>query len=127
MAKVELRADRKTGGLSSFLTEGAFRGLFTERQGRAFLRGSYPGACIPPALTQTELSARLVSARIPHIRGEVVTANFLELFKGEVRILGILRSSLSAYRTSTGPEGILQGVQALPLLTLLAREAVQRR
>src|ERR671920_838408 len=85
MAKVELRADRKTGGLSSFLTEGAFRGLFTERQGRAFLRGSYPGTCIPPALTQTELSARLVSARIPHIRGEVVTANFLELRYGEVQ------------------------------------------
>src|SRR5215208_7951170 len=78
MAKVELRADRKTGGRSSTeskrpgctpyisskyvsgrecfhalwssLTDGAFRGLFTERQGRGFLRGSYPGSCIPPPL-----------------------------------------------------------------------------
>jgi hypothetical protein len=31
-------------------------------------------------------------------------ANFVELRFGEVRVLGIIRSSLSGYRASTGPE-----------------------
>jgi hypothetical protein len=39
---------------------------------------------------------------------------------GELLLMGILRSSLSAYRASTGPGGILRGVPVFIMLVLLA-------
>jgi hypothetical protein len=48
-----------------------------------------------PTLTRAELSTRLVSAHIPHIRGEVVPANFGELRHGEVPRIPLPRNPVN--------------------------------
>src|SRR5918994_6061201 len=80
---------------------GSIPGLIHRTSGKGFSPRFVSRLLHTPTLTRAELSARLVSARIPHIRGEVVTANIVELRKGEVRILGLLGSSPPALCVAT--------------------------
>src|SRR5215217_6280251 len=92
MSSVSTLVEEKVFMLYGRLSDrGSIPGLIHRTSGKGFSPRFVSRLLHTPTLTRAELSARLVSARIPHIRGEVVTANFRELRNGEVRRMRGLR------------------------------------